>query len=591
MSPQQNAAKRSFLSGSGHTRRWFLQAAGSTAALQAMGWSPTFRIGPTSDRVTLPAPPAFPSGIPFYQQLYRNWSGETVIQDVWTAAPGTAQEVADLANWALEHGWRIRPKGMGHGWSPLLLPQGETGNGYLLVDTTRTLTALSICRTSTPATVTAQTGIALETLLQALGEVGLGFTTTPAVGNVTLGGLLAVNGHGAAIQARGEAWVPGMTFGSLSNAVLSLTAVVWDSAAGRYHLRTFQREDPGIAPLLVHVGRAFLTEATLQVVPDRPLRCRSYVDLSAAELFAAPAAAGAHAFQNWVLEHGRAEAIWFPFAREPWLKVWTVAPEKPWSARRVWEPYAYDFANWMTPAQSDFVDQMLAGNLACTPAFQVLEMVAVITGLGASGTWDIWGPSRCSTLYVKPTTLRLAENGYAVLTQRRNIQKVVHEFYRFFRGLVARYQAQGQYPMNGPVEIRVTGLDRPEDVERPGAVTPQLSALRPRPDRPEWDCAVWLDALTFPGTPGAQAFYTELEAWMLGNYDGESAGVRVEWSKGWGYTAQGPWTSPELIPGGIARSHSLGQTAGEDWAAAMAALAALDPHRIFSNPFLDRLMG
>ena len=55
--------------------------------------------------------------------------------------------------------------------------------------------------------------------------------------------------------------------------------------------------------------------------------------------------------------------------------------------------------------------------------------------------------------------------------------------------------------MNGPVEIRVTGLDVPERCEIASATSPQLSALRPRPDQPDWDVAVWFDILTMPGTP------------------------------------------------------------------------------------------
>jgi hypothetical protein len=137
--------------------------------------------------------------------------------------------------------------------------------------------------------------------------------------------------------------------------------------------------------------------------------------------------------------------------------------------------------------------------------------------------------------------------------------------------------------MNGPVEIRVTGLNQAGEVELPGALEPQLSALRPWPGHPGWDCAVWIDALTFPGTPGENAFKTELEAWVLGNYAGDYAGVRVEWAKGWGYTGSGAWTDPGLLDQTLPGSFA-------DWSPALAALDSYDPGRVFSNPFLDRLM-
>jgi FAD/FMN-containing dehydrogenase len=254
-------------------------------------------------------------------------------------------------------------------------------------------------------------------------------------------------------------------------------------------------------------------------------------------------------------------------------------------------PYNYGFANGISQTQADFLDALLAGNLNCTPAFQQLELGLAVTSLAATGGNDLWGPGRCTTLYVKPTTLRLSENGYAILTSRNNIQRVVHDFCRFYKDLVDACATRGEFPMNGPLEIRVTGLDQPGEVLLDGAREPQLSPLRPRPDRPAWDCAVWLDALTFPGTPGANRFYTELENWILERFRGDDAGVRVEWSKGWGYTEAGPWTRPELLAGGLGHSFSGGQAGNDGWAAAQDLLNAYDPHRIFSNPFLDRLLG
>ena len=558
------------------------------AAAGAMGWVPSVRVGRTSARATLAPPPAFPDGIALYQQAYENWSGEIFIPDVWTASPRTAGEVAEIANWAHFAGWRVRPKGRGHGWSPLLLPGDSSGAGCLLVDTTRHLTRVGIDAGGVPATVTAQTGVTMDVLLERMGAAGLGFAATPAPGDVTLGGVLAVDGHGTAVPARGETAPPGKSYGSLCNSVLALTAVVWDG--GQYRLRSFRRDEPGIQPLLTHAGRAFITEVTLQAGADLALRCRSFFDIAAAELFAPPVQAGPNSFQAWVEACGRVEAIWFPFTAVPWLKVWTPAPGRPWLSRTVTAPYAYSFANWVTPAQARFIDQLVSGDPSGTPAFQNLEMAAVGSGLILTGSWDIWGPSRFSTLYVKPTTLRLAENGYAVLTGRDSIQRVVSEYCRAYRELIEQYRARGEFPMNGPVEIRVTGLNRSAEVLLPGALEPQLSALRPRPDHPAWDCAVWLDALTFPGTPGENRFKTELEAWVLGNYTGDYAAVRVEWAKGWGYTGRGAWTSAGFLAEGLPGSLAAGQAPGDDWDAALAALERYDPGRIFSNPFLDTLM-
>ena len=55
---------------------------------------------------------------------------------------------------------------------------------------------------------------------------------------------------------------------------------------------------------------------------------------------------------------------------------------------------------------------------------------------------------------------------------------------------------------NTGLVLRVTGLDRTSDARVSGAQSPILSSVRPRPDHPEWDTAVWLDMGTLPVTPG-----------------------------------------------------------------------------------------
>jgi FAD/FMN-containing dehydrogenase len=576
----------------GFSRRSFLQAAAGAAAVGAvgaMGWAPAFRI-PVAGAATIPSPPGFPSSISLFQQVYQNWSGEIVIENVWTAAPTTSAEVATIANWAYANGWRVRPKGMGHGWSPLILPEGNSGADYLLVDTNTYLTNMSISTSGTPATVTAQTGVTMDTLLDSLSAVGLGLTANPAPGDLTLGGVLAIGGHGTAIKGSGETAISGKTYGSVSNLILSLTAVVWNSATSQYELQTFSRNNPAIKPLLVHVGRAFITDVTLQVGTDVKLQCVSYWTIPQTTLFAAPSSAGSQSFQSLVLSSGRVEVISFPFTTLPWLKVWSIEKNQPFLSNAVSGPYNYPFANEVTTSESEFIADVLEGVTSGTPAFENVEMAAVGTGLILEGTGDIWGPSHYSTLYVKPTTLQVTANGYTILTSTSSIQQVVYDFYTYYTNLISTYEANGQYPMNGPLEFRVTGLDQTSDVVMSGAQQPQLSPLRPRPDQTAWNCAVWIDTLTIPGTPYADEFYTQLETWLLSHYTGSYAGVRFEWSKGWAYTNSGGWSNSSVLSTTIPAMYTTGQASGDGWSAALATLDSYDPHRIFSNPFLDTLM-
>lgn len=570
-------------------RRGFMANAAGAAAIGALaGWTPVFRISP-AEAQSCTAPPGFPSGISLYLQAYQNWSGEINVSSLWTCAPATSTDVVTIANWAYAHGYEIRPRGMMHNWSPLTVAPSATCNTkVVLVDTTQHLTSVTVNATSSPKSVTAQTGVTMEALLTALETAGLGVNATPAPGDLTLGGVLAIDGHGTAVPAVGETPTSGFTYGTISNLVLSLTAVVWNPTNIRYELQTYLRTDPRCQALLVHVGRSFIVAAKLQVGTNKRLRCQSWFDVPATEMFA-PAGSSGRTLASYIDSAGRVEAIWFPFTANPWLKVWSVTPSKPFFSVQVNAPYNYSFSDSIPPALTNLLAQLIAGAWSLTPSFGQLQYDIVAAGLVTTFTYDIWGWSKNLMLYVKPTTLRVTANGYAVLTSRANIQRAVNEFTTFYSARLAAYQAAGKFPMNGPVEIRVTGLDNAGDVVGGGAYEPQLSALRPRPDHPEWNVAVWFDILTLPGTPTANQFYREIEQWMFSNYSGTYATVRPEWSKGWGYTNTAAWADPTVLGTTIPNAYRAGQAVGDNWDKALASLDALDPGRIFSSPLLDSL--
>jgi FAD/FMN-containing dehydrogenase len=476
---------------------------------------------------------------------------------------------------------------MGHNWSPILLPNGNTGAGYVLLDTTQHLTAVSIGS----GTVTAQAGVTMDTLTSTLAASNYGFAAIPAPGDITLGGTLAINAHGSAIPANGETSLTGQTYGSLSNLILQLTAVVWDSTTSKYVLKTFQRTDPDIRPFLAHLGRAFVTEVTLQIAANQNLRCQSWFDVSASTLFAPPATAGSSSFASYVNGAGRLEVIWFPFTGNPWLKIWTIAPSKPLFSNHVTSPYNYSFTNSVTTQENTFFNQVVQGDTSGTPAFEEIAISLVGSGLIATGTWDIWSQSQNVLLYVKPTTARIVEAGFAIITSRANIQQVVSDFYAQYTSLLTSFASNGQYPMNGPVEIRVTGLDRPADVLTSSAQIPILSSTRPRPDHPEWNVVVWLDMGTLPVTPGYSQFYAEMEAWIWSHYTGSYATVRPEWSKAWACTSTAPWTNATTLASTIPAAVSAGQASDDGWSTATSILTRYDPGKVFSSPFLDTLFG
>ncbi|WP_329490457.1 FAD-binding protein [Kitasatospora sp. NBC_01246] len=591
---------------------------GASAALGTAGWLLRGTIGPDSARAAVPVPPELPAGTELYQRVYQNWSGEVRTDQLWTCAPRTPEEVPPLADWARAHGWRLRAQGYRHTWAPLTVADDTPGSArVLLLDTTRHLTALTA---DSPTTVRAQTGATMESLLAHLAGRGLGVANCPAPGELTVGGVLAIGGHGTAVPAVGELRPDGHGYGSVSNQVVRLTAVVHDPATDRYALRTFERSEADSAAFLVHLGRAFVTEVVLRAGPDVPLRCVSRLDIPATELFARPGTPGGilgrpRTLADFVDREGRAEVIWFACTERPWLKTWSVAPQRPLGSRTVDEPYNYPFSDSIPEPVARLAGQLVAGAWGSAPLFGQLQYLVakvaltgdltdvllsggvlrellsgeLLTHLLAGGLRsDLWGPSRTLLQYVRPTTLRVTANGYAVLARRADLQWVVSEFAAHYRQLLAEYQARGEFPVNGAVEIRVTGLDDPAASGVPGARPPLLSALRPRPDRPDWDTAVWLDVLSLPGTPGLHRFARDLERFLLRTFDGTRAGLRVEWSKGWAYTEDAAWADPDVL--GRVVPASLRDGGGPGWDEAVAVLDRHDPYRVFGNAFLDTLL-
>ncbi|WP_405577012.1 cholesterol oxidase substrate-binding domain-containing protein [Streptomyces sp. NBC_01092] len=556
------------------TRRGFLRTAAALAAV------PTLL--PADPAVAAQELPDFPLEVALHRSAYRNWVGEITADGLWACAPTGPDQVVAVVNWAWRHGWRVRARGASHGWSPLTITPGTASDApVLLVDTASHLTGLSL---ESATSVRAGTGSTLESLLTYLEEHGLGVTAAPAPGNLTLGGALAIDAHGTAVPARGEQRLPGHTYRSLSNLVLSLTAVVWDEDSGAYALRTYDRAEADCAALLTHLGRSLVTEVVLRVGANTNLRCVSRTDIPARELFAAPGTAG-RSLESFLDRAGRVEAIWFAFTEHPWLKLWSVSPTRPPASRHVTAPYNYPFSDSVPTPVADLVGRIVSdGAWYLAPVLGNAQYDVAALGLVTTLSADIWGPSKNTLLYLRPTTLRIATNGYAVLTGRDQVQRVVAEFTAFYRERLAAYAGRGRFPVNGSVEIRVTGLDDPADAGVDGARAPLLSALRPRGERPEWDTAVWLNILTLPGTPYAEAFLSQIERFLLRTFDGEYAMTRVEWSKGWAYTKDAAWSDGEVL--GAVVPGAFGQ---DVWGEASGTLDRLDPHGVFGNAFLDRL--
>lgn len=564
--------------------------------------------------------PDFPAGIPLGRYPFANWAHDLVVPGLYTCAPRDAQDVVAVCNWAKDHGFRIRPRGFMHTWSPVTVGAGIDPDHVLLVDTTKSLCQMTMIPAAAgrPPGVRAGTGATMGSLLDFMEKQpggkgaapGYGFPHTPAPGNLTVGGALAINAHGTAVPAPPlDSFSSG--YGSLSNRVLEFTAVVTDPLSAvpdSYSLRTFQRGEGDDKAFLAHLGRGFLVEVVLQVEDNYNLRCRSYTDLSGDTIFPAssPGAPPPDSFADFLSKYGRVEVIWFPFTTNPWLHVWNVEPVKPAESREVDGPFNYPFADNLDPVLQSFLKHAFSSGALgpLTPQFGSLMAAATANGLDGKDllgnmayppSRDIWGPSKNTLLYIQDTTLKVTANGYAVQLRRQDIQQAVHDFTTKVTGLLAQYMEQSQYPVNSALEIRVTGLDDPANVAvAPGmtAESPVISSLTldPVAKQNQWDVALWLDVLTIPGTPNAGRFYSDLEEWLLQRFTGTSGRLLPEWSKGWAYTADGAWTNGNFITR-VRQALTDGRPENDSWGWEAATLRKYDRHDLFFDPFLAGLFG
>ncbi len=558
------------------TRRRLLGAGVAVAA----AWTPIARLAPAAAD---PGPVGFPAGVALYRQQFANWSRELVVDDLWTCRPTSPDQLLAVADWGARSGWRVRARGFQHGWSPFLITSDTDRDSHVvLVDTT----GLAAIRVLPDGRVRAGAGATSAAVLEALHAAGRGLVSVPAVGDVTVGGMLAISAHGAAVPADGEIPHPTASFGSLSGAVSELTAAVWQD--GRFVARTFTRADPELRALACSLGRCFVLEVVLDTVPAYSLRCRSIVDIPSSELFG-PDRPGARTFASFLRRAGRLEALHSPHTDHNWLKVWSVAPRQPLGTRRTSGPYNYPFSDQIPVEIADLAQQLMAGNDAASPVFSNLVWAVASAGLLATASIDLWGPAWHTQLYIQATTLRARELGIALLTSRARVQGVLHGFFAEFRRLERVYADRGLYPMNIPLEIRASGLD--------GALGayPTLAATSPDPTAPDLDTVLFINPLTLVGSRGADAFYTDLESY-LNCLDPAVARFRPEWSKNFLYTPHGPAMTGDLsgreeATERLRERFRVGRPAGDRWDDAAAALERLDPRGVFTNDFHDALFA
>ncbi|WP_240671724.1 cholesterol oxidase substrate-binding domain-containing protein [Enterovibrio baiacu] len=585
---------------------------------------------------------------PFYHITYENWAQDIKVGGVLAAKVTSREDLESVAKWALENGHFIKAFGSMHNWSPLILSEDEPKDKALLLDMSQFNHLEMLESHADYGVVKAGCGVQSEDLYSFLANQtggqpdipGYAFSNTPAPGNLSLAGMLSIGGHGTKVSYNDSKENESLN-GSISNNVLSVTALVWDGS--KYALRTFHRDEEDGDLFLAALGATIILEATLYVLPNYNLRCQSFTDVHYSELFASTAEETPLSIAKILDSAGRMEVIWFPFSQKPWLKVWSNEPQKPASSRAVSGAYNYAFSDNIPLFISNIIKGILVAKPKLVPAFGILQSVTTtlalkgganrenlynqvvsntsarsLTGDGVDNetiteeefeaflpyieavestqpentharslfaqNYDIWGPAWKTLVYVRETTLRVTANGYAVHLNRADVQPFLHDFANVYLRLQSEYAGRGQYPIAGPMEIRVTGVDKTDGLNLSNAKPPALSATTDTQDA-NLDTVVWLDLLTFADMPWAGEFYQEIEEWLYQQLPAHQ--VRVEWSKGWGYNAAGAWKNEDFIANTVPTTFTTATRSYEETAAR---LRDYDPHYLFASSLVRKLV-
>lgn len=503
--------------------------------------------------------------IPVESRDYENWSRMIRTADVATARPQTDEEALELVRWAAREGYRVRPMGAFHTWSPLAF---EDGTNIIAVDQSHMRGLIDFAYKPVPA-ATFRTGTTLAEAVRALEGIdnrgasdapGWAWPDYPGVPDVTIGGMLAIGAHGAGIRQRDDQ--PDL-FGTVSNLVLGFRAIV--SEGDDYIIREFSRNERDAAALLVHLGAAYLLSVTMRVVPNSYLgRVVDYPDWQTA--YAPTVVPGSIA--SMVEEHGRVQALWFPFTDKPLVQHFT--EEGYVDGPRVTEPLTVRLSPDLPEAFTTAFTQTLAHLPWLTPLVERATLREMRHLSPPDHEWH--GTSGNMLLYVQHDTLRVVSLAYAVHVRKDQAQQAIHDITHHFDRMLHDYARAGHDPINSCLEMRVTDVDRPEALGVPDAVPALLSPGLPMADS---ERVIWIDLVTTPGTPLAWEFYAEYEAWLWKHFPGR---IHPEWSKAWAVSADGPWTDRAVL----AWVREIIGPAAVTW-------DALDRANVYGSPLLDRL--
>jgi hypothetical protein len=517
----------------------------------------------------------------------------------YTATARNSDNVLKIVNWAYQNQYRVRASGSQHSWSPLLFSMKDNRASCprtILVDTTKYLTSM-ILNPHDPGrtelhSISLGTGVKLLELHEFLESNGLGLFSSAAFPLPTVGGMIAVGAHGTGTgPADLDKKSPGHTYGTFSNLIISMTLVAWDDQSSSYILKTLHRSEVDTKAFLTNLGRTFITSVTIRVGKNQMLRSQSHFLIPSSELFAHPddVTESMRTVSKFIETYGRINPAAVTPGNMFWVLTWHNQAIKPPKSRMTHGPFNYYWMNYFPRFLDPVLHSLLNQNPSFAKTISGIGNPLTVLGTYASRAVDFWGPSKNHLQFVMADFPRMTANPFVLVTSRKNLQLVAHIARKHFVQLSQEYEKLQLYPTPGEFDMRITGVDNPADVEILGAEAPSLSPVSPLPEYPDFDVAIWMETSGYQDTPHMYEFLVQLQNLLFRDLHGKYAIIRAEWSKGWGYAENGAYRNTTVL-NHYSRTFSTSDRL-EEWNWAVKTLDKYDPHRIFSNDFLDELLS
>ena len=579
---------------------------------------------------TPPPPQEWPPAVEVCRGAFENWSKEIKAGDVLIASPKTVDECVAICDWARAHQHKVRPSGTRYSWSPLTVDNNpnEPLKGTVLVDMTKYLNAVTSVDVANK-NFTVQAGATFATVFERLAEDKLSLGSAVGTGKMCIGGAFAAGARGWACKPSAQhaaaTEVPGTVYGTMTNSVLSLKAVVWDGET--FAVREFTRSNPEDALVFIAVGRMLVVEYTVRAVDDYNMRMISVTDISPSTMFSPPNEDGsskANSFADIVDRYGRISALFVPYTDFVWTRYSMYCPVRPDGSTGITGPYNYPFQDALQPWMNPFIKQVIgvpdesllerladaiedpfthgtrgflgkvgaawsnavneirsitglqAMGESLTPYWARLQSVAMEEGNKLANTQDLWGPSRWQLQYVN-SEMNFSTWGISIAMRRDQMQFAAAMFFNTLQEQLTAFKSRGKFPVNLTVELRASGLDDGRDVGM--ATSLPLSPLFKDDKKPALDCAIIIDVVCLAGTKSfpefAKAMMTQLREQLT------DMRIMCEWSKPFAFSNGAPWDDEEELRN-IRQSLPL-------WDAVRDRFAQLDPDEMFVDGFTKRI--